>query len=91
MFALAVHPEKLHPGTQCHMSLQAAKEITKQGKPTLVGSMQIFMVTFERSFHMLVICQCVPAALPLRPRHSHIDPVPDTKQLQTLVKYVTQP
>jgi len=48
MFALAVHPEKLHPGTQCHMSLQAAKEITKQGKPTLVGSMQIFMGTLER-------------------------------------------
>ena len=48
MLALAVHPEKLHPGTQCHMSLQAAKQITKQGKPTLVGSVQILMVTFER-------------------------------------------
>ncbi len=40
---------------------------------------------------MLEIRQHLPAALPLKHLHTHIDPVPDTKQSQTLVKYKTQP
>ena len=73
------------------MSLQAAKQITKQGKPTLVGRhANLHGYIGARSGYMLAIYQNLPAALPLRHLHSHIDPVPDTKQLQTLVKYVTQ-